>query len=388
MVKKYYDKDKNKKYDENEDDEYDNKHNKKDDSKHNKTKYKKDDLEDYDDIDRYDKRIEKFDDIDDIDEKDIYVKQDEEEDEREHYNEDEKENLKDVVKNIDKKEVETFGYPKVDDPHLQLKLYKKREFYYYKLQERPELTNYKEIEDYRKKICKPPAGSLLEHQSLLSNFINPDTPYKGLLLFHGTGTGKCKRSNDLEYINGDLIKASEVWNKYSNNIIIDDEGGEWSIPTEKLIINCYDGNKMIGKPVSKLYREYIKSCIREIEFENGAKIGITYAHKLLKKSDIKDSWDNNLRVGDSVCIPRKINNEGRIYKFELDECYRNGYNFDKNIENMVLHYDILGVKWYLYGLIERKAYINTIAREVVINNLNYMTVKKLEILFRIIGIVI
>ena len=40
------------------------------------------------------------------------------------------------------------------------------------------------IEDYRKKICRPPVGSLLEHQSLLSNFINPDTPYKGLLLFH------------------------------------------------------------------------------------------------------------------------------------------------------------------------------------------------------------
>jgi type I site-specific restriction-modification system R (restriction) subunit len=25
---------------------------------------------------------------------------------------------------------------------------------------------------------------------MLGNFINPDTPYKGLLVFHGTGTGK------------------------------------------------------------------------------------------------------------------------------------------------------------------------------------------------------
>ena len=376
MVKKNYNKDK-------EDDEY------------NKKKYKKDDIDDYDDIDRYDKKITKFDDIDNIDEMDKYVK--EQDDDEEEINDDMsfKENIKDIEKNINKniKEVDTYGYPKVDDPHLQLKLYKKREFYYYKLQERPELTNYKEIEDYRKKICKPPAGSLLEHQSLLSNFINPDTPYKGLLLFHGTGTGKCKRRDDLEYINGDLIKASEVWNKYSNDIIIDDEGGEWSIPSEKLIINCYDGYKMIGKAVSKLYREHIKSCIREIEFENGAKIGITYNHKLLKKSGseksgLENSWDNNLRVGDSVCIPRKINNEGRVYKFELYECYKNGYNFDKSIENMVLHYHLPGVRWYLYGLIEKKAFINTIAREIVINNLNYITVKKLEILFRIIGIVI
>jgi len=153
MVKKYYNKDK--KYDdEDEDDEYDKKYNKKD----NKTKYKRDDINDYDDIDRYDKRIEKFDDIDDIDEKDKYVKQTEEDDKE--LDEYEEENIKDVVKNIDKKEQDTYGYPKVDDPHLQLKLYKKREFYYYKLQERPELTNYKEIEDYRKKICRPPAGSL------------------------------------------------------------------------------------------------------------------------------------------------------------------------------------------------------------------------------------
>ena len=337
------------------------------------------------------------DDIDNIDEKDKYVKkQDEEEDNSSFNNEDEIENIKDIVKNIDKKEEDTYGYPKVDDPHLQLKLYKKREFYYYKLQQRPELTNYKEIEDYRKKICKPPSGSLLEHQSLLSNFINPDTPYKGLLLFHGTGTGKCKRSSDLEYINGNLIKASEVWSKYSTNIIIDDEGGEWSLPSERLFVNCYDGLKMIGKPVSKLYREHIKSHIREVEFENGAKIGITYAHKLLKKSNNKDNcnkdnWDNNLRVGESVCIPRKINidkNGGRIYNFKLEECYRDGYNFEKNIDNMVLHYHLAGVRWYLYGFIEKKAYINTISREVVINNLNYMTVKKLEILFRIIGIVI
>jgi len=352
-----------------------------DDNNKKKTKYRKDVLNDYDDIDRYDKKIEKFDDIDNIDEKDKYYKEKEED-------EDDKKEVYEKIENIDIKEEKTYGYPKVDDPHLQLKLYKKREFYYYKLQERPELTNYKEIEDYRKKICKPPVGSLLEHQSLLSNFINPDTPYKGLLLFHGTGTGKCKRGIDFEYINGDLIKASDVWNKYSTDIIIDNEGGEWSLPSENIIINCYDGSKMISKSISKLYREHIKSYIREIEFENGTKIGITYAHKLLKNNGIKNSWDNNLRVGESVCIPRKIYNTGRIYDFKLEECYKEGYNFEKNINNMVLHYNITCIRLFLYGFIEKKAYINTIAREVVINNLNYKTVKKLEILFRIIGIVI
>ena len=81
------------------------------------------------------------------------------------------------------------GYPKVSDSNIQSKIYAKREFYYYKLPERPNLSNYNEIAEFRKKQCVL-SGELLEHQSMLSNFINPDTPYKGLLVFHGTGTGK------------------------------------------------------------------------------------------------------------------------------------------------------------------------------------------------------
>jgi len=88
--------------------------------------------------------------------------------------------------NIDKINI---GYPNVSDPNIQSKIYAKRELYYYKLPDRPDLSNYKEIAEYRKKICEP-SGELLEHQAMLSNFINPDTPYKGLLVFHGTGTGK------------------------------------------------------------------------------------------------------------------------------------------------------------------------------------------------------
>lgn len=81
------------------------------------------------------------------------------------------------------------GYPKITDSNIQSKIYAKREFYYYKLPERPNLSNYNEIAEFRKKQCVL-SGELLEHQSMLSNFINPDTPYKGLLVFHGTGTGK------------------------------------------------------------------------------------------------------------------------------------------------------------------------------------------------------
>ena len=97
----------------------------------------------------------------------------------------------DTKSNSDKINIDeiNIGYPKASDPNIQSKIYAKREFYYYKLPERPDLSNYNEIAEFRKKQCVL-SGELLEHQAMLSNFINPDTPYKGLLVFHGTGTGK------------------------------------------------------------------------------------------------------------------------------------------------------------------------------------------------------
>lgn len=80
-------------------------------------------------------------------------------------------------------------YPSPADSDFQRKIYQKREFYYHKIPRRDKLIEYADIKEYRDNICARDF-TLHEHQSFLSNFINPDTPYKGLLIFHGTGTGK------------------------------------------------------------------------------------------------------------------------------------------------------------------------------------------------------
>lgn len=82
-----------------------------------------------------------------------------------------------------------YVYPDIDDKNFQSKIYKKREFYYHKIPEFENLTNYKDIKNYRDDACGGKL-KLYSHQAFLSNFINPSTPYKGLLVFHGTGTGK------------------------------------------------------------------------------------------------------------------------------------------------------------------------------------------------------
>lgn len=104
-----------------------------------------------------------------------------------------------MSENVDKNQIDKkilnklikmdYSYPAVDDPHFQKKIYEKREFYYHKTPQGPSVEKYEDIKEYRDNICAR-NFSLHEHQAMLSNFINPDTPYKGALVFHGLGSGK------------------------------------------------------------------------------------------------------------------------------------------------------------------------------------------------------
>ena len=80
-------------------------------------------------------------------------------------------------------------YPDTDDENFQSKIFSKREFHYHKVPYREKLTNYEDIKNYRESICKG-EFKLREQQILLTNFISEETPYNGLLIMHGTGTGK------------------------------------------------------------------------------------------------------------------------------------------------------------------------------------------------------
>ena len=98
-------------------------------------------------------------------------------------NNDDNNNLVDMMKI-------NFSYPDPDDSDFQYQIYKKREYYINKVPYRDEIKEYPDIKAYRDKECGGEKFQLHTQQSLLSNYINPDTPYRGLLIFHGVGTGK------------------------------------------------------------------------------------------------------------------------------------------------------------------------------------------------------
>jgi len=94
-----------------------------------------------------------------------------------------------MVKIIKKKLIKNFSYPKQNDEDIQAKIFKKREFYYHKIPNRPKFKNYEDIKKFRNEKCNTKFIPR-EQQAILTNFISPNTPYNGILLMHGTGTGK------------------------------------------------------------------------------------------------------------------------------------------------------------------------------------------------------
>ena len=131
-----------------------------------------------------------------------------------------------------------YSYPDQSDPYFQHKIYKKREYYYHKIPSRSVLTDYQDIKKFRDMAC---GGNfrLRSQQSLLSNFINPDTPCRGVLIYHGVGTGKCVHpQTKIDILSNDIwqtIEIANLWN-HSGNFTVDHEDGHWQTPSNKCLI--------------------------------------------------------------------------------------------------------------------------------------------------------
>ncbi len=109
--------------------------------------------------------------------------------------------------------VKDYSYPEINDPDFISKIFQKREFYYSKIPQRKIMKSYEEIQKYREDVCEGDF-ELREHQNILTNFISPHTPYNGLLLIHGTGTGKTATAISIAEQFKDQVK------KYNTKIFV------------------------------------------------------------------------------------------------------------------------------------------------------------------------
>ena len=83
-----------------------------------------------------------------------------------------------------------YSYPLPKDPNFQKRIYEKKEFNAHRMPDRHNFDDYADIKNYRDEMCGKERIMLRSQQLFLRNYINPNTPYKNILIFHGTGTGK------------------------------------------------------------------------------------------------------------------------------------------------------------------------------------------------------
>ena len=89
-----------------------------------------------------------------------------------------------INENLDSKN--KFLYPLIGDPYFSQKIYNKKEFRQYKIDDvEGGIDN---LEKLMKEKCS--VRKINNTQKLLKNFISPYTPYNGLLVYHGVGVGK------------------------------------------------------------------------------------------------------------------------------------------------------------------------------------------------------
>ena len=211
-----------------------------------------------------------------------------------------------------------YGYPSIKDEDMQKKIYER--YFYYISPKRETFKDYKDLEEFREKTCNQKM-SLFNHQAFLKNFMTPNTPYSGLLLLHGTGTGKTcsavqisenfkhlvRKYNTKIYIlvRGPLLKeqwreqirfcTGDEYLKSSKNIInLDDDDfdlddNEYSINkniSAYYRIMSYKGfhKRVLGEKISrddkgKVEREY---SIDKIENLDNSVLIIDEAHNITK----------------------------------------------------------------------------------------------------------
>ena len=97
-------------------------------------------------------------------------------------------------------------YPSLDDPNFTSKISQRKEFYDTRY-EKPVGS----IEEVSDKLCNA-EFELAPHQMFVRNFLSFQTPYNGLLLYHGLGSGKtCSAISVSEemraYLKHDICRA-------------------------------------------------------------------------------------------------------------------------------------------------------------------------------------
>ena len=216
----------------------------------------------------------------------------------------------------------SFLYPRLSDDNFNIQIAEKREFWDTRY---PDPEIYENIGKHGNFLCNEREFELLPHQLFVRNFLSSLTPYNGLLLYHGLGTGKTcsaisiceERRGYLKQINSDsrifIIASPNVQENFKIQLFDERKlkkiDGAWNLRactgntylSEINPMNMKDlPKKIIIQEVKKIIRSSYR-FIGYIEFSNFVdRILQQVKSDQAKKKLLKKIFSNNLIVIDEV----------------------------------------------------------------------------------------
>uniref|UniRef100_A0A6C0J856 Helicase ATP-binding domain-containing protein n=1 Tax=viral metagenome TaxID=1070528 RepID=A0A6C0J856_9ZZZZ len=204
-----------------------------------------------------------------------------------------------------------YTYPEPEDEDFQLKILKKREFYYHKIPYRDKLETYSEIKKYRDEICTPPTFTLREQQILLANFLSPETPYKGLLIMHGTGTGKtCSAIAIAEQFKEQTIK-------YNTKIYVLTSGPNIRENFKSELLTCTGETYLRNKDIIEQLTKEEKDMERKIATFSSLQYYKIFSYKTFYKKVLGEKMAEKKLVDDKKIKTTYRKNEAGDFEREL-----------------------------------------------------------------------
>lgn len=224
-------------------------------------------------------------------------------------------------------------YPHLQDPMFNLKLYLKKEF---QDTQYPQITD-KPIQEIAQTMCDTTEFKLAPHQVFIRNFISNFTPYNGLLLYHGLGSGKTCSSIGVSEQYRSYIKqlgtnkkilviaSPNIQDNFKRQLFNPDKlhyhDGYWSL-------NACTGNQLIKEinptHIKNLNKERLSQRIQQLIHQYYHFMGYTefanYVDTITKQSNqdkdrftaIRKHFSDRLIIIDEVHNIRDINEDKTI----------------------------------------------------------------------------